>query len=356
MPTVPLTDLQAFARRAAGDQHDSFSEAALARALEEYREGRVAPIAPVRLTLGDRVFDSIFTALAEPEVPFADGELTVVDPPGAGATWEWTFPLHHIAFRADGSAGLHPVGGGPPARAILRILRRDYYVPRPQSSLEMRRADAVRDPRPGILALEPAVALMRRAGFVPFAVALLAYTANERFRFEIDLTDSTLLRDPRAGRLPTARRVRRTSRVAHDVDMFVARGELAVRTARVLEMLVESHGLTPFEVSQVFGGVSEFASSALRTLQSRGLATLDRQTGVYRPRFEPFRAEGRGGGAEASQPLPNPALRTSVMELLAAADARATCPLCGDPLPAGPRAILCARCQAEVNAADSAPR
>lgn len=353
MASVSVPELQAFARQAAGERHDVFSEAALVRAHDEYVASRHEAIAPLQLTVGGKPFDTLYRALADPTATFWEAQIAVVDPPPAGPAWDWTLPFRRLTFVSDGAAEIEPLDGGAPIRAIARVLRRDYYVPRPASSVEASRPDSGPDPRPGLLPLGPSIQLLRKAGFVPFAVALLLYTADGRHRFEVDLLDTVLLRDRRSGRLPTQRRVRRTSRVAFDVDSFVARGELAVRTARVLEMLVESHGLTPFEVSQIFGGVREFGISALRTLQSRGLATLDRQTGIYRPRFEPFRvARNR---SESSGPLPNPALRTSVAELLAAADSRATCPLCGDPLPPGPHGILCARCQAEVGAAGAAP-
>ncbi|HYK93541.1 MAG TPA: hypothetical protein VEY07_05815 [Thermoplasmata archaeon] len=353
MPSVPVDELQGFARRAAGDRHDAYSEAALVQAYDEYRASRSPPLAPLEISVAGRHYDTLYAALADPGATFWDAELTVVNPPPAGPAWEWTFPFRSIRFSSDGSAEVQPVDGGAPVRAIGRLMRRDYYVPRTAKAAETSRPDSGPDPRPGLLPLGPSIQLLRKAGFVPFSVAVLLYTADGRHRYEIDLLDTALLRDARAGQLPIQRRVRRTSRVAFDVDSFVARGELAVRTARVLEMLVESHGLTPIEVSQIFGGVREFGISALRTLQSRGLATLDRQTGIYRPRFEPFRAARRW--PESTGLLPNPALRTSVAELLAAADSRATCPLCGDPLPPGPHGILCDRCEAEVGAAGASP-
>ena len=307
----------------------------------------------MRLTLGGQEFPSVFAALNDGSASFWDLTIDIVDPVPGGPAWEWTYPVRRLVFAADGSAEVHPMDGGPPVRAIARLLRRDYYLPQPESAAKAG-TDPDRDPRPGLLPIAPAVQLMRKVGFVPFAVALLLYTPDERLRLELDLIDSALLKDPRAGRLPLTRRVRRTSRVAHDVDAYIARGEIAVRNARVLEVLSESHGLSPLEVTEIFGGVREFGTSALRTLAARGLATLDRSTGVYRPRFDAFRPRSPrpAPGSEGWQPLPNPALRTSVMELLAAADSRATCPLCGDPLPAGPRGILCTRCAAEVASSD----
>lgn len=354
MAPASIADLQGYASRVAGATHDAYSQDALARAVDEYVGQRQAPIASIRPIVGGTAYPSLYAALEDPRATFTEAELALVEPPPSGPAWEWTLPFERITFSADGAATIHPLGGGPGQRAIARLLRREYYVPRTQATADAGTA-RLADPRPGLLPLGPSVDLLRSATFVPFGVALLLYAADERYRIEIDLLGSAVVRDPRAGRLSVQRRVRRTSRVAHDVDVFIARGELAVRTARVLEMLTESHGLTPFEVSHVFGGVREFGSSALRTLQARDLATLDRKTGLFRPRFDRFRTHPGDAPGGAAGPLPNPALRTSVAELLAAADSRATCPLCGDPLPPGPRGILCARCESEVGAADDAP-
>lgn len=354
MTGVTLPELQAFASDVAGPLHDAASESGLARALGEYQAERREPVAGVTLSAGGRTFTRLFDALRDREVTFWEAELAVTDAPAEAAAWEWMLPIARIVFAADGSAEVHRPDGGPPQRVIARLLLRDAYRPPPAGDGEGSTVRTEPGAGPGLLPLAMGVAFVRRAKFVPFSAALLLYGPDERFRIDIDLLDSTVLRDPRAGRLPLARKVRRTSRVAHTLDTFLARGELSVRTARVIEALVESHGLTPFEVSQIFGGVPEFGSSALRSLAARGLATMDRQTGVYRPRFDGFEpAMDRPTTVrEDRAPMPNPALRTSVMELLAAADSRATCPLCGDPLPPGPRrGMLCARCQADVGGA-----
>lgn len=354
MASVSLDELQAYAQERAGPTHDAFSQTALARAFEEYRQAVRPPLATIDLTVDDRRYPTFYRALSDPAATFQSAEIALSAVAPAGPAWDWLSPFSTITFHPDGGAEVVPAAGGTPRRAIARVLRRESYVPRDAEAAERGRARPTGAPRPGLLGLEAAVAAVRAAGVLPLGVALLLYGTDARQRLEIDLVGGALCPDPRAGRLPVSRRVRRTSRIAHEVDDFLGRGELSVGNARVLEALVESHGLTPFEVTQIFGGVRELGASALRTLAARGLATLDRQTGVYRPRFEAFRP--KDGGPERFAPLPNPALRTSVMELLAAADSRATCPLCGDLLPPGPRGILCARCQVEVGSVEEAPR
>jgi hypothetical protein len=196
------------------------------------------------------------------------------------------------------------------------------------------------------------VAACRNLGLLPFSVAMLLYFPEERVSYELDLIRSLLQADVRAGRLAPNRRVRRPSRVSWKVDRAIGRGDLPLLAARAFSVLVETQGLTAIEMAHVFGGVRETVDSALQGLAARGFATFDRRTGTYRPRLDAFAPLPVAAEAvPAPPPSGNPALRTSVQELIAAADARASCPLCGDPLPPGTRGILCPRCAAEVNAA-----
>jgi len=353
VPSVTLDDLQAFARATAGARHDDFSAQALARAADEYAVRRREGIATYQVTVDGREFPSVFAALLDPTTTFASADLTLVDAPSDPRAWEWIRPLRRIAFASDGSAELYPLdGAGPPERSIVRLLLREHYVPRPREEVAMASAAAASGGIPTQLEpLADSIRFVRAHGVVAFSAALLLYLPNERVRLEVDLLNDALLRDPRAGRLPIARRVHRTARVSHAVDRFIARGELPVASTRALEALVETHGLTPLELAPILGGIREFGTSALQGLAARGLANFDKRTGVYRPRFDAFLlpSEADESGAPTSfAPLPNPSLRTSVMELLAAADSRATCPLCGDALPPGPRRFLCEKCEAEV--------
>lgn len=360
MAPPTLDDLQAFALRSAGARHDAFSSQALARAIAEYAPRRRDTLSSYSVTVDGHPFPSAFAALTDPSISFDTAELALIDPPADGRAWEWLEPFERIVFAADGSAEVHlPPGVGRPRRAIARLLLREHYVPRPREDVLNASATAASGGLASQLdPLGPAVAFVRQNGIVPFSVAVLLYFSDQRVRVELDLLDDAVLRDPRAGRLPLGRRVHRTARVAHAVDRFVAQNTLPVASARALEILVETHGLTPLDLAPMMGGVREYGASALQGLSARGLATFDRRTGVYRPRFDAFLAapSRTGAGPAVVGPLPNPALRTSVMELLAAAESRATCPLCGDPLPPGPRTILCDRCQAEVGADPDAAR
>jgi hypothetical protein len=293
--------------------------------------------------------------MLDPEANFGTMELSLTDPPPPGLAWDYLLPFQKVRFASDGSADLQLLGprATVPRRAIARLTLRERYAPRSEmQDGEASRGALATGPQTGLATLEQATAWVRKTGVIPFGAALLIYLSEERVRYELDLVGQALGPDPRAGRLPLDRRVKRSARASHGLDVRIARGELPVTGARSLEVLFETHGLTALDLAHVFGGLKEFGTTALESLCARRYAVYDRRTGIYRPRLEAFlSAEERlRHRDDILPPLPNPQLRTSVVELLAAADARATCPLCGDTLPPGPRGILCARCQAEVSA------
>jgi hypothetical protein len=351
---VAAEALQRVARDAAPLAHDAYSERALAHELTEYLGRRRPSLAPFSVMVGGRPYSDLIAAILDPEANFDSMEITLLDPPPPGPAWDYILPFRRIVFAADGSAELHLLTNKPamPRRAIARILLRERYAPRSEmQDGEASRGALATGPETGLGTLSQATTWVRTTGVVPFAAALLLYLSEERVRYELDLVGERLLADPRAGHLPVDRRVQRSSRASYGLDVRVARGELPVMSARTLEVLFETHGLTALDLAHVFGGLKEFGTTALESLRARRYAVYDRRTGVYRPRLEAFlSAEERIRGREETlPPMPNPQLRTSVLELIAAADSRATCPLCGDTLPPGPRGILCARCQAEVN-------
>jgi hypothetical protein len=284
------------------------------------------------------------SALLEPAAHFESARITLRRPPTDAGDWAYLRPFDSLALTEEGSAELTGGANGP-QRGMARLLLREQFVP-------LAGARVSGAARPGLFTLPEFARFVRSTGTVPFAIALAVYFADERVRYDLDLLDDTLLPDPRAGRLRPGSRVRRSPRVSHSVDLLVSRGELSLPSARALEALVESHGLTLVELAPLFSGVRELGSSALYALLSRRLVSLDRRTGVYRPRLEAFLSTAdrmRAAGDAPLRPLVDPHLRSSVAELLAAAESRATCPLCGTPLPARHRALLCESCEKKVD-------
>ncbi|MCI4372476.1 MAG: hypothetical protein L3K02_02370 [Thermoplasmata archaeon] len=353
MAVVPLPELNKLAHDVAQERHSSFSERALGRTYEEYLARRRTPLAPFRLRADGKEFATFYDLVADPKAGADSMEVRLDPPPAAGAVWEFLRPFEKIVFAADGSADVHPLGGGAPIRVIARFLLREHYLARTQAEEDRAASGGPRVALPTtIRSWQEGILACRSRGLIPFSVAILLYFPEERIAYELDLVRSLLLADLRAGRLAPPRRVPRTSRLSWKVDRAVGRGDMPLLAARALTVLVESQGLTAVEMTHVFGGVRETVDSAMQGLADRGFATYDRRTGTYRPKLDAFAPPVLVADGTAA-PTPggsNPALRTSVQELIAAADARASCPLCGDPLPPGTRGILCARCAAEVSA------
>jgi hypothetical protein len=347
VPPSTLADLETFARRTSGPRLDV---AALTAAYHEYLPQRGEPLARFRFG-HDGNGGSLFAAIADPTFDFGSVELTLVDAPAAGPAWEFLRPFSRLVLAPDGSAEVYGPDGGAPTRAIARVLLRDGYVVPPESTSPR----ALRAATRALATPVQAVDYVRQTGIVPFSVAILLYFSEERIRLELDVLEDRLLRDMRAGRFPAAKRVRRPPRVAYGVDAYVARGTLPVVSCRVLEVLTETHGTSAVELAPVFRGARELVQTTLQGLAARRLATFDRRTGLFRPRLETFLPGGTAAEAGEPSEVPHPQLRTNLLELIAAADSRATCPLCGDALPAGHRGLLCARCEAEVGGEPGSP-
>jgi hypothetical protein len=342
--TVSSPEVQNVARRLAGDRFDEYAARGLARAYEEFTGRRRRAVGTVSLEVDGRPYPHLYAVLADPEAKFAEGAVRLAAP-GGEAEWEFLAPFESILFHSDGSAELKAPGNAPARRAIARVLLREHYLVRSKAE----DAPGTTPPAmPGLVGtLEQGIAICRSIPVLPFEVALLLYLGEERVRYEVDAVHSELLRDPRSARLAAGRRVHRTSRIAWGLDRKIGRGHLSLLAARCLEVLVESNGLTSIDLAHIFGGVRELVDSALRALVDQRYATFDPRTGVYRARLEAFLPPTAGERTPPAAPV-RPGLRTSVQELLAAADARATCPLCGRPLAAGASRILCDDCSRKV--------
>lgn len=349
-------ELHAIADRGARELHDSYSAKALDRALEEYRGRRRERITPFVSHVDGKRFPSLLHALLG-DSPFRRLSLEFPEASADDPAWEFLRPVSSLVLEEDGAASVSPLDGtGSPLRAMARLMVRENYVPR--SALQDREATqgvAAAAPRTDLFTPPGWAEFVRRSGVVPFAAAVLLYFPEERLRYELDLIDSGLLPDLRHGRLRGVAHAPQPSRVAHAVDRYIAHGGVSLPNARALEIVFETRGVTAIDMAPVFGGVRERATSSLETLRARGLVTFDRPSGQYRPVVEavlPTAIRSRPASAGGNRPA-NPLLRTSVAELLAAADARATCPLCGTSIPPGPRGLLCEKCTALVGAGGS---
>jgi hypothetical protein len=331
---------------------DAISDPALSRAFDAYRGTGLRRLAGVRVSTATRPYATVYEAIADETIGQETLELSLTDPPAPGPAWEFLRALRRVELLKDGSAEVYPPIGAP-QHAIARVLLRESNAPPDAPQPEGR------GPDPFPVAFEH----FRSGSVVPFSLALLLYLPDERLRFEIDLTDDTLLKDPRAGRLSPGRKVRRPTRISWAIDRKVATASLTLLECRLLELLAEMRSASVEDLALVFGADRETVRSALDRFAEAGFAHLDPANGLYRLLLEAFRPMP-GSGAELGSILgpgsppaavPGATLHKDLNELIATADAGATCPLCGDPIPPGHAGIVCPRCEAEVSAGPGDP-
>lgn len=346
MVTVSSPELIQFASSLSREPFGPAPARALADAYDEFTAPRRRLLAPIAWWTDGRDHRTFFDALTDRKVDGLSGELRLGGPVSGGAGWEFLVPFRRLVLRDDGSAELHPGDGGVARRGIVRFLLRDRFpLDGGAPAAGGTRASAAIDTF-GTLA--ETIAVCRATPVLPLGIALLLYLPAERVRFEIDLVRSYVLADPRAGRLSAARRVTRTARFSWSLDRLVGRGRLSPLGGRCLELLAETHGLTAVETGHILDAPKELVEAALRSAVDRGFVTLDRRTARYHARVEAFLPKPTAAPT-SSAPAADPALRTGVQELLAAAEAKATCPLCGGPI--GPEArdrLLCDACSRAV--------
>ncbi len=348
-------ELNSVGRLADPSAHPRYSELALVRAIEEYLPRRRETVAPLLLKVDGREVPHLYAALVDRSRDVGTLELATRGDPVEAERWQFLRPFATLTVRTEGGSELVPPGG-PPVRVMARLLLREHYLPMARPGGGAPAPPARSGPRPELFTPKAFAGYLRATGIVPFALAVAVYFPDERVRYEIDLVDSLLVADPRTRRIAPERRVARTSRIGHAVDVIVGSGELSLPSVRALETVVESNGLTAVEMAPIYGGVRELGASALDSLVARKLLALEARSGVYRPRIDAIATAGaRRPAPPVAAARPNARLQSNLRDLLAQAESKATCPLCGDPLPAPRRGILCAKCQTLVGAGPGAP-
>jgi hypothetical protein len=320
-------------------------DATLSQALDLYVEGGLRRLAGVEARSRGRSYASLYEAIQDAAIAEETLELSVTDPPASGPAWEFLRPMRRVELFRDGTAQLVPLGGTP-LRAIARVLLRESAIrPGAEPGLPL-----------GLAKVAEAFAYLRSGPTVPFRIALLLYLSDERVRYELDLTEDALLKDPRAGRAPGGRKLRRPPRIAWEIDRYIASGALPLGDVRILEVLAETRSASLEELALIFGGESDAIRGSLGRLARRGLVPADPPNGQYRVLLDAFRtptgaSAARPGTdlAEAVDDEGSSSLQKEVSDLVASADASATCPVCGDQLPAGHTGLICSRCAAEVS-------
>ncbi len=294
-PPPPLAEFETLGRFAPPRVHDGFSQTNLRRRLAEYTLRSVSPAAHVVLRLDGAEQPSWVPLFLGARPPRKIG-LGFHRHTGSPETWEFVPPPSALAFTPGGSGVIMTLDFDPTSldpwrhadrgvqeTCLVRISLRECYVPRSIRQEQGARSETLPTAAPGEL-FTPGefVEFVRTTGIVPFQVALLAYTSETRYRYEIDLVHNVLLKDPRAGKMPLSSFEPRPVRLLHGLDRTVARGDLPLLPRRILETLFESQGLNVVEAATIFGVSPDLAEGSLRTLVARGYATWDPGGETYR--------------------------------------------------------------------------
>jgi hypothetical protein len=355
MPRVEREELARVARLPGPGKLDELGELALRRALEEYIPRRRQFVSPITLEVDGKGPASFYDALLDPARTFSFLRITrtgvVTDPSG----WEFLRPFDALHIGGNGITFVNNEGQEP-KRVQSRVLLRERFTPGATVPGERLRGRASPTPvEPTTLATFPELArYLRHTGTVPFALSLAVYYPDTRIRYDLDLVDGGLLLDARTHRLNRETWVPRPARMGHAVDVLAGRGDISLQSARALETIVESNGFSSEEIAPLFGGVREVSASALDSLAARKLVLYDRRTEIYRPRLDILLPPDPSARRAPVASSADPKLRTSVMELIAAAESRASCPLCGTRLPAGHKGLLCRECEDLLRAPEPA--
>jgi hypothetical protein len=312
------------------------------RARASYRAAGRAALGGIAFAVDGGAPGTLFEAVLDPSRRFDRTELLLTAGSPSGPAWEFLRPFTRLTLGGEGSAELQPVQG-PAERSIARILPREGFAALPSSA----------EFGPGRLPTFAQFArALREGGYVPFEIALELYAPHERLRYELDLVDGRLLVDPRAGRWPVASRPRRPSRAAWNFDQAVSSANLPPRSARILEAIWEAGVVSEVDLAQVFGGPDGY-EEAIGRLSRMRLVEADPRGGGWRARFDTLGRAPRSASVSTAARPSESVLRRSMSELLAGAEARATCPVCGGDLPPGYHQLLCDRCRRDVAGADS---
>ncbi|MCI4358034.1 MAG: hypothetical protein L3J95_01320 [Thermoplasmata archaeon] len=334
---TPPSDLNVVLKGARNRPLDAAFASDLARRQAAYPKGTGPAIGRFALTVDGREFEDLYAAVLDPTARFERVELLLNEAVPPGPAWEFLKPFQRLVLESDGSADLYP-RWGLVEHSIARVLTREGFGTPPSG------------PEFGwgrLPSLPQFARALRSGGYVAFGVALELYGSHARTRYELDLLGSRILADPRSGRRAPSSRLRHPSRAAWTFDRLVSAANLAPTSARVLETIWETGAASEADLVRIFGE-ADGGAGTIGILARHRLIEADPDAGGWRVRPDPVGPVARAPSSSQAVREPQSALRHNMGELLAGAEARQTCPMCGEELPADHQGLLCERCTREV--------
>lgn len=278
------------------DIHDQFSQKTLRQALMDARGRRLPPLAHFRWELNGRRMPTFADLLLEQELSGKVG-LIFYQPNMRRESWEFTTPVAAMAFEPKGAGKIVTFEYDPTAitpwnlndrgtedPCVVRFSVRESFIPR---SIKQEQEALRGTPPPGpqfeLFSLSEIAKFVRSNGVVPFRVELMVYTSKMRHAYDLDVVNGLLVQDPRSGRFAVTERIKRSPRLYHGLDRYIARREIPPIPSRILEFLFEAPGLNPTDVTVLLGISPELAAASFKTLEERQLCVWDKGTRTYFP-------------------------------------------------------------------------
>lgn len=260
---------------------DNFAKKQLLNNAKKYLSHVDTNIADVRFTVNKIKYESLLDAILEQET-LNELEVHFYHPETDGA-WEYDTPTRLIKIDEKGRGGImmfpvdpfvlnkwNPDQKPTIAEAMFRAYLPYYYSPESIKSHTKKVDDKFLVPPKPLCAPYELWKDIRKKGIVPFQFNICAYTKEIRYKYRLNLLNSTLLKDFRDNRIPIANRIIRSSLDSFSLDKILSTQELPVIPKRVLQIIFELNEAMVSDVEIGLGITEKMAKDSISSLVKRG--------------------------------------------------------------------------------------
>ncbi|HEQ79204.1 MAG TPA: hypothetical protein ENN76_02935 [Euryarchaeota archaeon] len=216
--------------------------------------------------------------------------------------WDYNRPTMELTLKGDGKGGSlsfrydperfdnweRPSGLGRDALMYAIFITRGYE---PVSLFDA--SNHIQEPDPYMTSPHHSIRsfwhTVRSGKVIPFEIRICAYTKTDRRIYDIDLTRNRLLPDFRNGKVAAKNVVNQPVLDTMYFDRIWAGSNLPPLNKNIFMLLFHSNGITPQEVSVVFGININMAKNHLKSLESRGYAKADKNGNLFKAATEDFK-------------------------------------------------------------------
>jgi hypothetical protein len=182
--------------------------------------------------------------------------------------------MHYNANRKGIKAGWNPNDEPFRELAMFRIAVPFYFYPESIKTISLRDMGDEPPHPPPLSTITEIWQHINNTGMVPFEFKLCAYTKTSRIVYNIDLINKKLIKDFRDGRIQSGSFGNVSPIHLMYLDRALSSPLLPELQKKILQASFESKGMTPAELSVVFGITEKMARNHMEGLVKRGLLTM----------------------------------------------------------------------------------